>query len=145
MKRTLGETLKRRLRVGRFLAAGLLLSAGVALGAACGEEQGDPVEITAAEWAVADGGPRIVVRGEWPRGVSTPPRCQMLEGPDRQDSQRFVPDTRTSLDGGTFSKVFVPESPPGDPPADYYVRCSITIDPGSTLSDTAPVSGSPPL
>ena len=130
----------------KFWAVGLLLFAGAALGVACEEEGEDLVEITTAEWAVAEDGPRIAVGGEWPLGISTPPRCRVLEGPDRELSRRFIPDFRTSLDDNTFSKRFVPGSPLAGPglPADYYVRCSVTIDPGKELSDTAPVSGEVP-
>ena len=118
-----------------------MLFAGATLGLACGEERGGLVEITAAGWTAPGGSPRVVVVGEWPRGVSTPPQCQVLEGSDREASRRFAPDIRTSLDKGTFSKEFIPEEPLNGPPADYYVRCSVTVNPGTTLSDTEPVSG----
>lgn len=104
------------------------------------------MEITAAEWSAVDGVPRIVVGGEWPLGVSTPPQCRVLEDREREISGSFGSDARTVLDGNTFLKEFMldTEQEGGLPQTDYYVRCSITIDPGSTLSDTEPVSGEAP-
>jgi hypothetical protein len=132
-----GESLKTSKTIwNTVLLAGLFL-----LLSACGkgEAQFSALDIERAEWR----GEKVLVSGEWMKGLSTPPTCRVFEGRDGPMSDYFGLDARVSLDGHTFSKEFVPvEADRKDPPAkkeDYYVRCTVSLDSGRTAEDTVKV------
>lgn len=123
------------------LLAGLTLLL-YAFGYACGggEARSSIVTVDRAEWR----GQNIMVTGEWSRGISTPPTCQVLEGRDGPVSDRFPLDARVTLDEGSFSKTFVPEQTGRgtgtvDKRDGYYVRCSASLDSGRSAGDTMKV------
>ena len=115
-----------------MLFGGLLL-----LLSACGEGEVRfaAIDIKHARWS----GEKILVAGDWAKGVSTPPLCRVLEGRDGPASDRFEPDARVVLDGNTFSKEFVPAEISREVPSakkgGYYVRCTVSLDSGRTASD----------
>ncbi|CAN5662408.1 hypothetical protein BH24ACT22_BH24ACT22_06640 [soil metagenome] len=106
-----------------------------------GEARSSIVTVDRAEWR----GRSIMVTGEWSRAISTPPICQVLEGRDGPISDRFSLDARVTLDGGSFSKEFVPEqtgrnSGLSEKREGYYVRCSVSLDSGKSADDTVKVT-----
>lgn len=126
-----------------IVGTGLFLVLAFVLGACSpGGANSDTVFIEEAAWS----GERIEVTGGWARGISTPPTCRVLAGPNGPISREFVADARVAIDGNTFSKEFIPtETNDGDSSAteeNYYVRCTVSLDSGRSAEDTVSVSGS---
>jgi hypothetical protein len=100
-------------------------------------DSGSPLEITEARWDAGSSGEDIVARGKWVTGISTPPTCSLLKGSEREV---VIRGSAASVEGATFSKSF---TPPENEQGSYHIRCSVTIDPGKTVSKTRPVKGGP--
>lgn len=100
-------------------------------------DSGSPLEITEVRWGGDSSGEEIVARGRWVTGLSTSPRCALLKGPEREVVSS---GSAASIEGETFSKSF---TPPENGQESYHVRCSVTLDPGRTVSEVRPVTGSP--
>lgn len=121
--------------------AAFLLAGSFLLSPGCGEQEvrSSAVAINSAEKR----GERILVSGDWARGVSTPPSCRILEGRDGPMSGHFGLDARVALDGSAFSKEFVPVETSGESlttrEGDYYVNCSVSLDSGRPSEDTVKV------
>lgn len=105
------------------------------------------MRIDSAQWR-GEPEPGAVVSGEWGIGVSTPPSCTLLQGPDGEPSERYETGGRIELNGGRFYREFVRVPEAGatgaDPATDYYVRCRVSVDTGKTHEAVAPVLGEAP-
>ncbi len=110
---------------------------------ACGEGEAQfaAVDVKRAEWREE----RVLVAGDWAKGILTPPTCRVLEGRNGPVSDYFGPDARVSLDGNTFSKEFVPvkTSRQGLPAkkGDHYVSCAVSLDSGRSANDSVKIEG----
>lgn len=103
--------------------------------------------------------PRIVVRGDWSPGVSTPPTCEIAQGEGvsgdgssggSSDDWRET-ESGVIIEGGSFSQEFVAASGSsasgssasgssasgGD--SEYQARCRISQSTGRTVEATAPL------
>ena len=129
------------------LAACATLAATIVLCAACGGEPGNrPLAVTGAEWQPGKEA-RVLVSGRWTRVISTPPRCILLEGRQTKVDGWYTPDSSASLDGNNFSKELRrgDEGAALDPGADYYVRCTVSMDSARTVADVTRVTGELPV
>lgn len=80
-------------------------------------------------------------------GISTPPSCDLTEGENGENGDWYDPYSGTNIDGGSFSREFVPDPERSVPPrrdVEYYVRCEVNQNTGRTVEASAPVRGSPP-
>lgn len=130
----------------RLPAACLAFAATLVLCVACADEPGDwPLEITGAEWQPGKEA-RVLVSGRWTRGVSTPPSCSLLGGRQTKVDGWSASNASSSLDGNRFSKQLTRDKGGAvlDPGAEYYVRCTVSMDSAKTVADVARVAGELP-
>jgi hypothetical protein len=107
------------------------------------------VEIASARWE----GEKAVVEGTWRGGLEiSSVHCDLLEGGESGRStdwwDRSV-GTDMSFSERTFSQEFVEAGgreieQPIDPESSYWVLCSGQFSGGWSMTDTAPVKGTPP-
>jgi hypothetical protein len=144
------ERIVRRTGLMALIAVSVFAASSVSCGSASEPEEpgSGSLAIHSAEWRV-EPEPRAVVSGEWGLGISTPPRCSLLEGENGDPSDWYDPTATVELDGGRFYTEFVrdPEAESRvalDPDTEYYVRCRTSGDTGSAAEAIAPVKGEVP-
>lgn len=134
----------------KLVAVSTLVAASVSCGGSSEpyEPRSGSLAIGSAEWS-AGPEPRVVVSGEWGLGISTPPRCSLLEGEGTEPSDWYDPAARVELDEGRFHKEFVRDPRAEsrvtlDPDTDYSVRCQTNGSTGGTTETVAQVEGEVP-